>query len=164
MTRQKLEETSKLVFEKLDLQISNLHIEKESQDYFAAQFELNNLKIIFREAKITPTKIGQFVTLWKRIDEKPIQPFSTSDDFDLVIINTNTPINSGQFIFPKSILEQKGYLQSQSKKGKLGFRVYTSWDETLNKQAQQTQKWQLNYFLEIPIDFAKAKSLYSKSL
>lgn len=164
MTRQKLEETSKLVFEKLDLQISNLHIEKESQDYFAAQFELNNLKIIFREAKITPTKIGQFVTLWKRIGENPIQPFATSDDFDLVIINTNTAANSGQFIFPKSILEQKGYLQSQSKKGKLGFRVYPSWDKTLNKQAQQTQKWQLNYFLEIPIDLAKAKSLYSKSL
>ncbi len=164
MTRQKLEETSKLVFEKLDLHISNLHIEKESQDYSAAQFELNNLKIIFREAKITPTKVGQFVTLWKRIEEKPIQPFSTSDDFDFVIINTNTPTNSGQFVFPKSILEQKGYLQSQSKKGKLGFRVYPSWDKTLNKQAQQTQKWQLNYFLEIPIDLAKAKSLYSKSL
>lgn len=164
MTCQKLEETSKLVFEKLDLQISNLQIEKESQDYFAAQFELNKLKIIFREAKITPTKVGQFVTLWKRIDENPIQPFSISDDFDLVIINTNTPINFGQFIFPKSILEQKGYLQSQSKKGKLGFRVYPSWDKTLNKQAQQTQKWQLNYFLEIPIDLAKAKSLYSKSL
>lgn len=164
MTRQKLEETSKLVFEKLDLKISNLLIEKESHDYFAAQFELNNLKIIFREAKITPTKIGQFVTLWKRIDEKPIQPFATSDDFDLVIINTNTPTNSGQFIFPKSILEQKGYLQSLCKKGKLGFRVYPSWDKTLNKQAQQTQKWQLDYFLEIPIDLAKAKSLYSKSL
>lgn len=164
MTRQKLEETSKLVFGKLDLHISNLHIEKESQDYFAAQFELNNLKIIFREAKITPTKIGQFVTLWKRINEKPIQPFSTSDDFDLIIINANTPTNSGQFVFPKCILEQKGYLQSQSKKGKLGFRVYPSWDKTLNKQAQQTQKWQLNYFLEIPIDLVKAKSLYSKSL
>lgn len=164
MTRQKLEETSKLVFEKLDLHISNLHVEKESQDYCAAQFELNNLKIIFREAKITPTKIGQFVTLWKRIDEKPIQPFATSDDFDLVIINTNTPTNSGQFIFPKSILEEKGHLQSQSKKGKLGFRVYPSWDKTINNQAQQTQKWQLNYFLEIPIDLSKAKSLYSKSL
>lgn len=164
MTRQKLEETSKLVFEKIDLYISNLLIEKESQDYSAAQFELNNLKIIFREAKITPTKIGQFVTLWKRMEEKPIQPFSSSDDFDLVIINTNTPTNSGQFVFPKSILEQKGYLQSQSKKGKLGFRVYPSWDKTLNKQAQQTQKWQLNYFLEIPIDLSKAKSLYSKSL
>ncbi|WP_396192585.1 MepB family protein [Flavobacterium sp.] len=164
MTSQKLVETSKLVFEKIDLQISNLLIEKESQDYCAAQFELNNLKIIFREAKITPTKIGQFVTLWKRIEENPIQPFASSDDFDLVIINTNTPTNSGQFVFPKSILEQKGYLQSQSKKGKLGFRVYPAWDKTLNNQAQQTQKWQLNYFLEIPIDLAKAKSLYSKSL
>lgn len=164
MTRQKLEVTSKLVFEKLDLHISNLYIEKESQDYYAAQFELNDLKIIFREAKITPTKIGQFVTFWKRMEEKPIHPFTTSDDFDLVIINTNTPTNLGQFVFPKSILEQKGYLQSQSEKGKLGFRVYPSWDKTLNKQAQQTQKWQLNYFLETPIDFSKAKSLYSKKL
>ena len=164
MTRKKLEETSKLVFEKLDLQISNLHIEKESQDYCAAQFNLNNLKIIFREAKITPTKIGQFVTFWKRIEQNPIQPFTTSDDFDLVIINTNTPTNSGQFVFPKSILEQKGYIQSLSKKGKLGFRVYPSWDKTANNQAQQTQNWQLNYFLEIPIDLSKAKSLYSKSL
>jgi hypothetical protein len=140
MTRQKLEETSKLVFEKLDLQILNLHIEKESQDYCAAQFELNNLKIIFREGKITPKKNGQFVTLWKRTEGNPIQPYTISDDFDLVIINTNTPTNSGQFIFPKSILEQKGYLQNQSKQGKLGFRVYPSWDKTENKQAQQTQK------------------------
>lgn len=164
MTHQKLEETSKLVFEKLALKIQNLNIEKESQDYFAAQFELNDLKIIFREAKITPTKIGQFVTLWKRINEKPIQPFSISDDFDFVIINTKTAFNFGQFVFPKSILEQKGYLQSHSKKGKLGFRVYPLWDKTENKQAQQTQKWQLDYFIESPISVSKAMSLFSKNL
>jgi hypothetical protein len=164
MIYQKLEETSKLVFEKLGLLIKNLYVGKESKDYFAAQFEFNNQKIIFREAKITPTKTGQFVTLWKRVDQKSIQPFSTSDDFNLVIINTKTPTNFGQFVFPKSILDQKGYLQSKSKKGKLGFRVYPSWDQTLNKQAQQTQKWQLNYFLDIPIDLLKAKSLYPKNL
>lgn len=163
MIHQKLEETSKLVFEKLELNIHNLHIEKESQDYAACQFELNNLKIIFREAKITPTKIGQFVTFWKRINQKPIQPFSIFEDFDFLIINTKTSLNFGQFVFPKSILEQKGYLQNQFNKGKLGFRVYPFWDKTENKQAQQTQKWQLNYFLEIPINLSKAKSLYSKS-
>ncbi|WP_395063763.1 MepB family protein [Flavobacterium sp.] len=163
MTRLKLEETSALVFEKLDLEIKNLHIEKESQDYFAANFDLNNLKIIFREAKITPTKIGQFVTLWKRIDGV-IEPFSTSDSFDLVVINTKTATHFGQFVFPKSLLEQKGYIKSLSKKGKLGFRIYPSWDKTLNKQAQQTQKWQLNHFLEIPVNLSEAKSLYSQNL
>lgn len=161
MLLQKLQETSKLVFEKIDLQLQNLQIEKESQDYFAAQFELNDLKIIFREAKITPTKIGQFVTLWKRIDQNPIEPFATSDDFDFVIINTKTATEFGQFVFSKLILEQKGYLKSESKKGKLGFRIYPSWDKTSNKQAQQTQKWQLDYFIETPINLSKAKSLYS---
>jgi hypothetical protein len=164
MTFQELEKTSSLVFEKLDLKIRNLIIEKESQEYCAAQFELNNSKIIFRKAKVTPTKIGQFVTLWKRIDEKPIQPYSSTDDFDFVIINCETPIHFGQFVFPKTILEEKGYLQSQSKKGKLGFRVYPSWDKTENKQAQQTQNWQLNYFIETPNSILKAQSLYSKNL
>lgn len=164
MTLQKLEETSKLIFEKLDLKIQNLHIDKESQEYYAAQFELNNLKIIFREAKITPTKIGQFVTLWKRIDNKPIQPLEITDNFELVVINCKTRVNYGQFVFPKNILVEKGYLKSQSKKGKLGFRVYPSWDKTLNNQAQKTQNWQLNYFIEIPIDVSKAKSLYSINL
>jgi len=164
MTFQELEKTSSLVFEKLDLKIRNLIIEKESQEYCAAQFELNNSKIIFRKSKITPTKIGQFVTLWKRIDEKPIQPFSSTDDFDFVIINCKTPIHFGQFVFPKTILEEKGYLQNQSKKGKLGFRVYPSWDKTENKQAQQTQNWQLNYFIKTPISILKVQSLYSKNL
>ncbi|MEC4005527.1 MepB family protein [Flavobacterium sp. SUN052] len=161
MTHQKLEETSKLVFEKLDLKLQNLVIEKESEDYYAAQFKLNDLKIVFREAKITPTKIGQFVTLWKRIDKKPIQPLEVTDDFDFVIINAKTSINFGQFVFPKKILEQKGYLKSQSKIGKLGFRIYPSWDKTTNKQAKQTQKWQLDYFIETPINLSKAKALYS---
>ncbi|WP_298139622.1 MepB family protein [Flavobacterium sp.] len=164
MTLQELEKTSSLVFEKLDLKIHNLIIEKESQEYCAAQFELNNSKIIFRKAKITPTKIGQFVTLWKRIDEKPIQPFSSTDDFDFVIINCETPNNFGQFVFTKTVLKEKGYLQSKSKKGKLGFRVYPSWDKTENKQAQQTQNWQLNYFIETPISISKTQSIYSKNL
>ncbi|GAB3718569.1 MepB family protein [Flavobacterium koreense] len=164
MTFQELEKTSSLVFEKLDLKIRNLIIEKESQEYCAAQLELKNSKIIFRKAKITPTKIGQFVTLWKRIDKKPIQPFSSEDNFDLVIINCETPNHFGQFVFPKTVLEEKGYLQSQSKKGKLGFRVYPSWDKTENKQAQRTQNWQLNYFIETPISILKAQSLYSKNL
>ena len=39
---------------------------------------------------------------------------------------------------------------SDKKEGKRAIRVYPPWDIAINKQAQKTQKWQLNYFLEIP--------------
>ena len=86
------------------------------------------------------------------------------DSIDLVVISTRHNNNYGQFIFPKSILS-KHEIIANNKKGKLAFRVYPPWDITINKQAKKTQKWQLQYFLEIlkdkPINFALAKTLYS---
>jgi hypothetical protein len=42
--------------------------------------------------------------------------------------------------------------------------VYPPWDVAVNKQAKKTQKWQLEYFLEVPknseIDLTRAKLLY----
>ena len=61
--------------------------EKESAEYGAYSFQLNNKSIVFRAAKITPTKIGQFVTLWKRIGNGPIQPFYYTDAIDLIVIS-----------------------------------------------------------------------------
>lgn len=46
---------------------SELTIEKESSEYGACKFKYSSMNITFRSAKTTPTKIGQFVTLWKRI-------------------------------------------------------------------------------------------------
>ena len=39
-------------------------------------------------------------------------------------------------------------LAAEKKDGKRGFRVYPIWDLAINKQAEKTQKWQLNYFVE----------------
>ncbi|EMM78684.1 MepB domain protein [Leptospira santarosai str. 2000030832] len=56
---------------------------------------------------------------------------------------------SGQvLIFPKQVLFEKGIVSGR----KRGFRVYPSWDKPTNKQALQTQKWQLAYFLENQIN------------
>ena len=145
-------ETKELVFDKLDFKLSNIEIEKESSEYCAHRFEINNLKIVFRQAKITPTKIGQFVTLWKRKTEKSqIEPLEFIDDFDFVLINANEGNYFGQFVFPKSILLQKGII-SDIKEGKRAFRVYPSWVKTESSQAKKKKKWQLDYFIEIPID------------
>jgi hypothetical protein len=66
------------------------------------------------------------------------------------------------FIFPKSVLHQKGVLADDEKDGKRGFRVYPPWDIAENKQAKQTQEWQSKYFLETPIGIENAKFLFRK--
>jgi hypothetical protein len=153
-----------LLFNPCDFELSLLQIEPESTEYSACIFHLNDLFITFRVAKITTTKIGQFVTLWKRNSEGITAPFHIADDIDFAIICTRTPTHFGAFIFPKSVLHEKEILADNDKDGKRGFRVYPPWDITINKQAKQTQKWQLKYFLEIPnnkqIDIIKATFLF----
>ncbi|EKD72557.1 MAG: hypothetical protein ACD_45C00643G0006, partial [uncultured bacterium] len=60
--------------------------------------------------KITPTKVGQFVTLWKRINNGPIQPYDVSDPVDFFIVSARKDDCFGQFIFPKSVLRDQAVL------------------------------------------------------
>ncbi|MFC2109882.1 MepB family protein [Bacteroidota bacterium] len=137
------------LYDKLDFKISNFQKEKESQEYNACRYNLNALAIISRTSKITPKKIGQFVTFWKREETGLIAPFNESDTLDFYIVNVTYESKFAQFIFPKSILIQKGIISTDNKEGKRGFRVYPNWDHPKSKQAVQTQKWQLDYFIEI---------------
>ncbi len=135
-----------LIYDLLNLSCSAPLLEKESSDYAACTFSLNNYLILFRCAKITPTKTGQFVTLWKRDQGGPIAPFDDADVFDFVVVCVQNKDYFGQFIFPKSILLQKGILTDSNREGKRAFRVYPGWDKPTSKQAQKTQDWQLNHF------------------
>lgn len=69
----------------------------------------------------------------------------------------------GQFVFPKSVLIKKGIISTNQREGKRAFRVYPSWDIQKSKQAERTQKWQLEYFYPVndSIDFDRVKELYS---
>jgi hypothetical protein len=139
-------------------------IEPESPEYGACTFVLNGLSVCFRVAKITPTKIGQFVTLWKRTGKSPIQPFDLSDSIDFVVISVRKGDLFGQFVFPKLALCEKGIVSKNGQGGKRAIRVYPPWDKTTSSQAQKIQKWQLEYFLEIPsdrlVDTARFHMLY----
>lgn len=137
-----------IVFAKVDLKIAALQKEQESREYNAYHFQLNHKNICYRQAKITPTKTGQFVTLWKRNLTGVIAPFDYSDEIDFVMINVRREQNWGLFIFPKQILLEKGVFSTADKEGIRATRVYPAWDATTSKQAQKTQKWQLNYFFE----------------
>ena len=145
-------------------EFSNPKFEKESKEYWACRFEVNHQKVIFRKAKITPTKVGQFVTVWKRIPEGPIAPFHNDDHFDWVLISVEKENEVGLFVFPKSILMNKGIVSNELNEGKRGFRVYPPWVEAKNNQAIKTQQWQLDYFLSLhknTIDVNKAILLFN---
>lgn len=137
------------VYDCCNFEITRPEQESESVDYDAYRFYLNGKSICYRKAKITPTKTGQFVTLWKRNTTGIIEPFDFLDAIDYVIISVRKDDLLGQFIFPKSILLEKGIFSTATKEGKRATRVYPPWDETTNQQAQKTQKWQLDYFYEI---------------
>lgn len=62
--------------------------EEESSEYGACRLGLNGHCVVFRVAKTTPTKTGQFVTLWKRSTlGGKIAPLDSGDGIDFVIIS-----------------------------------------------------------------------------
>lgn len=150
-----------LVYDHCYFECTEPQPEAESQEYNAYNFQINNRNVKFRSAKITPTKTGQFVTLWKRNKTGIIEPFDFSDAIDFVIVSVRKNDLLGQFVFPKSVLLQKGIFSTTTKEGIRATRVYPSWDETSSKQAQKTQQWQLDYFYEITpkTDLDKIKKL-----
>jgi hypothetical protein len=123
--------------------------EVESSDYGAYNLMINNLIIKFRSAKITPTKLGAFVTLWKRNDKGQIVPLDINDPFDLFIICVRDGDYFGHFVFSKDVLLQEGVVSCENNKGKRAIRVYAPWVKPISSQAIKTQKWQIKYFVDL---------------
>lgn len=138
-----------LVYDVCDFTLTNPKLNSESEDYAACSFELNTKIIQYRVSKITPTKAGQFVTIWKRNKNGITEPFDVSDEIDFIIISSRSGADFGQFIFPKNVLADKGILTQNGVSGKRGIRVYPPWDIPKSKQAEKTQNWQISYFVTI---------------
>ncbi|MDG5471272.1 MepB family protein [Jeotgalibacillus sp. ET6] len=126
--------------------------EAQNSDYGAGIFQLNSKSVRFRVAKITPNKIGQFVAFWEKDRNQKNQAFSYEEATDLMVINTFTKENHlGQFVFPKQVLLKQNILKTATAKGKMAIRVYPGWEKPTSKQAIKTQKWQLEYFVDLSL-------------
>jgi hypothetical protein len=155
-----------LVYDTCDFEFSNLVFDSESAEYQASTFKLNSFQVIHRLSKITPTKIGQFVTIWKRNDKGITVPFDYSDNFDFIIITSKSDKNLGQYVFPKAVLLEKGIISNNNTSGKRGIRVCPPWDIPTSKQAEKTQNWQIKYFYSInndSFDIKLVKKLFTKT-
>ena len=151
-------------YDQCNFDFKNPRLNAESVEYAACSFELDGKKIEHRVSKITPTKNGQFVTIWKRNQDGITEPFDINDEINFIIITARSGDKLGQFIFPKRVLADKGIITQNGKSGKRGIRVYPPWDKTESKQAEKTQNWQLHYFLTIKTDGSTDLSLAKKLL
>lgn len=157
---------NEMIYAPNDLTVKSVQEEKQNSKYGAGTFELSSRTVRFRVANITPTKIGQFVAIWEKDKNNKNQPYSYEEAPDLLVITTFKNDNEfGQFIFPKEVLFKQEILRSHSTKGKMAIRVYPSWDSPTSKQAMQTQKWQVPYFVDMggqgKLSIEKIMKLYS---
>lgn len=142
------------VYETAGMKVTQAAVcENESAEYGACRLSLNDHSIMFRIAKTTPTKIGQFVTMWKRSTlNGEISPLDITDGVDFVVIHASDKTHHGQFVFNQKILLQKDIISNNNAGGKRGIRVYPPWTKPTAKEAIKTQQWQLPYFLSFKSD------------
>lgn len=135
--------------------------EQESGEYGACRLGLDGRAVVFRVAKTTPTKIGQFVTIWKRpTSSDEIAPLDSGDGVDVVIVSVADATHSGQFVFDRNALLKHGVMSRDGQGGKRAIRVYPPWSKPVAKDAIRTQQWQLRYFVAVaPQDAGAAERL-----
>jgi len=161
---QTLEMVNNLLYKPAGYNVQVLQQHQEGLEYESSSFVLNNGVFLYRLAKITPKKLGQFVAIWKRNSAGITSPFDDHDPFDFMCITVQKEGRLGQFIFPKKILIDKGVISAHGKGGKRGMRVYPAWDITRNQQAWKTQEWQVKFFIEILPDYQPAIHLLNTIL
>lgn len=148
-----LSDTIRNVYGPAGLTASGAAREAESSEYRACRFRLNNRTVAFRVAKTTPTKIGQFVTLWKRpATGGVIAPLDISDDVAFVVVSVFDATHRGQFVFDRTTLAAKGIISVGGKGGKRAIRVYPPWTKPVARDAVRTQAWQIKHFLPLAGD------------
>jgi hypothetical protein len=141
----------------------------ESSQYGGMVLSIDDKRIVYRKGKVTPDRPGAFLAIWKRPSSdngnKPIPLESNDLDFLFIQVERHSSDNDeisrssnhGMFIFPVSLLIEKGIVSSAKKKGKAGFRVFPPWSQdrgsigtkVFSDSGKKTQRWQLPYFLEI---------------
>lgn len=106
------------------------------------------LKLTYRQAKITPKKQGFFVTLWHKDSSEAVNiPYSATDLEHGLLIFVPHDKAPGFFVLNQSVCEQLGILKTESKPGKMGFRIYHPESQLEAKQARRIQTLMKPYFI-----------------
>jgi hypothetical protein len=140
-----------------DVLIDDIVEEKQNLEYEGFTFSIEKKRFRSRKAKKTPKKKGYFVAFWEKNSNNINKPYDEETSPEILVINVIDNEKIGQFIFPKKILVNKKILTSVNSKGKMAIRIYPSWCDNLNHNAVSTQKWQLDYFIDLSNQYNQHK-------
>ncbi|MFD3701840.1 MepB family protein [Nocardia sp. NPDC058658] len=147
----------------LGLDLSAAIPEPDNAEYGAFVSEVGCGSVRLRVGKLTPTKVGLFVSVWQRAADGSTVPFAAENNPDLLVITVREGTRFGQFVFPRNALVDHGIVSVAGRGGKRGFRVYPPWSATQNNQARNSQNWQCAFFLNLDsenIDLPLARNFY----
>jgi hypothetical protein len=166
-----------------------LDLVAQSSKYNGLSFALDDRNIVYRQGKVTADRPGAFLAVWQRPPvgningNKPVPLSANALDYLFVQVQSHAShacvtdelahsVKQGMFIFPVSLLLEKGIVASTKSKGKTGFRVFPPWSQdrglmgtkVFSESGKKTQRWQLPYFLAINdglIDCCELKKVLS---
>lgn len=126
--------------------------EPDNAEYGAARSRVNGSTVRWRVGKLTPTKVGLFVTAWRRSVSGETEPYPVEvgeGHVDTLVVAVREFEEFGAFVFPSSALAKHGISSVAGAGGKRGFRVYPPWSSTAAGQATRTQRWQCEFFVDL---------------
>lgn len=130
-------------------ELVSVRAEEQHSDYEAAVAILGAEAWRVRTARITPTKPGAFVAVWRRARDGSTQPFDVDGPTTGLIVLVEEEPRFGCFRFTTAHLDALGVVRSARRPGKRGFRVYPAWCSGLNTQAARTQRAQAPAFTDL---------------
>lgn len=142
--------------------LDNYHEEPQNSKYESFVFSISQYTFRNRLAKKTPAKKGYFVAFWEKDKHNKNQAFDFRESPDFLIVHVFENEHKGVFLFPKAVLLNQNILRTPQIKGKMAMRVYPLWERHLNKTAEKTQQWQLDYFINLsktPVAYDKFESI-----
>lgn len=123
--------------------------EPDNAEYGAMVCGVGSSTMRIRVGKVTPTKVGLFVSVWRRAADGSTEPFPVESDVDALVVVAREGDRYGAFVFPVEVLATRGVVSAGGVGGKRGFRVYPPWSATGNPQARRSQSWQCDWFLDM---------------
>lgn len=126
-----------------------IQVKEQNSDYESGVARVGTEQWRLRTARITPTKPGAFVAVWKRGESGSTRPFTADESMSGLLVFVEELERFGVFQFTAAHLISLGYVSSDLYPGKRGFRVYPAWCTDLNSQASRTQRAQGAAFSEL---------------
>ena len=142
-------EVKRNLFDPLGLDCTLPRPESDNAEYRAFQFRVGGRRIRSRAARVTPTKSGLFVAVWRRASDGSTRPHESEDGVEVLVITVRDTGNFGQFVFSRDALIEHGIVSVAGVGGKRGFRLYPPWSAVKSIQASRTQQWQSEHYISL---------------